>query len=80
MTNLFEINGTYGRSKNNATIFVYEKRNGSKWYCVETSCNVNLTYEEIQEGCDVEQLQDIDTMSSTSPINNLEEFYDFIIN
>ena len=49
MKNLFEIDGFYGASKNEAVIFVYEKSNGSKWYCVENSCNVNLTYDEIQE-------------------------------
>jgi hypothetical protein len=80
MKNLFEIDGFYGASKNEAVIFVYEKSNGSKWYCVEDSCNVNLTYDEIEEGCDIEPLKDIDTMTSTKPLNNLDEFYDFIMN
>lgn len=78
MKNLFEINGTYGRSKNETIIFVYQKYNGSKWYCTENSCNINLTYDEIQENCDVEELCDIDTISSKEPINTLEEFYNFI--
>jgi hypothetical protein len=80
MKNLFEINGTYGASKNKATIFVYEKRNGSKWYCVENGYNLNLTFDEIEENCHIEELQDIDTLTSIKPIENLDEFYDFIIN
>jgi hypothetical protein len=78
MSNLYEINGTYGRSKNETIIFVYEKYNGSKWYCAENSCNVNLTYDEIRQDCDIEELRDINTMSSKTPINNLDEFYNFI--
>ena len=80
MKNLYEINGFYGASKNEATIYVYEKLNGKKWYCVENSCNVNCTYDEIEENCDIEPLQDIDTMTSVKPLNSLEKFYDFIIN
>ena len=59
---------------------MYEKSNGAKWYCVEDSQNVNCTYDEIEEGCDIEPLKDIDTMTSAKPLNTLEEFYDFIIN
>jgi hypothetical protein len=80
MKNLFEINGTYGSNKTEATIFVYEKPNGSKWYCVENGYNLNLTYDEIEEGCDIEELADIDTMTSTKTIDSLDEFFDFIFN
>ena len=80
MKNLFEINGTYGASKTEATIFVYEKSNGSKWYCVENGYNLNLTYDEIEEDCDIEELSDIDTMTSIKPIETLEQFHDYIFN
>lgn len=80
MKNLYEINGTYGASKNEATIFVYEKSNGSKWYCVENGYNLNLTYDEIEENCDIEELADIDTMTSIKPIETLEQFHDYIFN
>ena len=79
MKNLYEIKGFYGNN-NEGNIFVYEKGNGSKWYCVEDSCNVNLSYDEINEGCNVETIRDIDTMTSKNPIKNLEELYDFIYN
>ena len=80
MKNLYEINGFYGASHNEATIYIYEKANGSKWYCAENSCNVNLTYDEIGDNCDIEPLRDEDTMTSKEPINSLDEFYEFITN
>lgn len=80
MKNLYEINGTYGASKNEATIFVYEKSNGSKWYCRENGYILNLTHDEINEGCNIEELSDHDIMTSIKPIETLEQFYDFIIN
>ena len=80
MKNLYEINGTYGASKNETTIFVYEKSNGSKWYCVENGYNLNLTFDEIEEGCNVEELADIDTSTSKDTINSLEEFYNYLFN
>jgi hypothetical protein len=77
--NLYEVNGFYGR-KNRGTILVYETRSGKRWYCVEGSHNINCTYEEINEGCDVEMLSDIDTISSKDEINSVDELYDFMIN
>ena len=79
MANLYEVNGFYG-TMNRGTILVYETRNGKRWYCVEGSCNVNCTYDEINEGCNVERLSDIDTMSSRNSIETVNELYDFVIN
>lgn len=80
MNNLYEIQGFYGASKNEATIYVYEERNGSKWYCVEDGFNLNCTYDEIKDGCNVEELQDFDTMTSINEIKSLDEFYDYLKN
>ena len=77
--NLYEVNGFYG-TRNRGTILVYERNDGSRWYCVEDSCNVNCTYDEINEGCDVERLSDIDTMYSIEPIQSVEQLCDFVIN
>ena len=76
--NLYEVNGLYG-TRNRGTILVYERNNGKRWYCVEGSCNINCTYDEINEGCNVETLSDIDTMSSMDPIESVNELYDFVI-
>jgi hypothetical protein len=80
MRKYYEIKGFYGGNHNEGIIFVYEKYNGSKWYCVEDSCNVNLTFDDIGEGCNIETLRDVDTMTSTKPINSIDELTDFILN
>jgi len=93
MANLYEVNGFYGTrnrgtilvyetysTRNRGTILVYETYSGKRWYCVEGSCNINCTYDEINEGCDVERISDIDTMSSRDGINSARELHDFVIN
>ena len=76
--NLYEVNGFYG-TRNRGTILVYERNNGKRWYCVEGSCNINCTYDEIKDGTNVETLSDIDTMSSREGIYSTRELYDFVI-
>ncbi len=66
----YEINGTYGGSQIPCTIYVYELMGGAKWYAVENSLNLNCTYDDIHEGCDVETLTDCDTATADNPINS----------
>jgi hypothetical protein len=73
----YEVDGFYG-IRNRGVIFVVEYNSGRKWYCVEGSRNINCTYDTIQQGTNVESLSDIDTMSSTEPIESLDELEDFI--
>jgi hypothetical protein len=73
------INGTYGSSKRKCEVFVYENRNGS-WYCVEGSKNVNYTYDEILDGVDVEELNDVDAFTWSSPIESYEELVEAVEN
>lgn len=70
---LFEINATYGSGKTPTTLFVATERNGQSWYVCEGSTNVNATYEDITEGCDIEQLQDVDVFTANQPIMSLDE-------
>ena len=72
------ISGTYGSNHTPTDVYVYENRNGSRWYVCEDSVNVNLTYDEIEDGTDVEEIQDVDTMTATTPINSEEELEQFI--
>lgn len=72
MSNLREVQGYYGRGTS-TTIFVYEKRNGAKWYAVEGSVNINKTYDEIEQGVNVEELSDEDTLGADAPVNSLED-------
>jgi hypothetical protein len=69
----FEIEGTYGSALTPCTVLVYEKKNGSKWYCVEDSCNVNLTYDDINDGVDVEVLADVNCFTWKRRIRTLNE-------
>ena len=78
MANLYEVDGFYG-TRNRGTILVYEMRNGKRWYCVEGSCNINCTYDEIVDGTNVETLSDIDTMTSRNGIDSVNELYDYVI-
>ena len=80
MKNQYEVDGYYGASSTSCTIFVVEKFYGGRWYCVEDSCNVNFTPDVIDDGCDVEELYDTDTATSTKPIGSLDELYDFVTN
>lgn len=69
----YEVNGTYGSSNTPANILVAEMHNGSKWYCVEGSTNVNKTHDDIEDGVDVEELEDHDFFTASAPINSLDE-------
>lgn len=73
MANLFEVSGTYGSQKTQTTVLVYENRDGSKWYCCEDSKKVNCTYDDIEEGVNVEELSDFDVFTTMQPIQTLEE-------
>ena len=60
----YTVNGTYGSQKTPCEVFVYEEHDGFKWYVCEGSKNVNATYDEIEEGVNVEELCDIDVFTS----------------
>jgi len=70
--NTYTVNGTYGSGKTPCEVFVAENRNGSKWYAAEGSTNVNLTYDEIQEGVDIEEISDVDCFTSGKEIDSEE--------
>jgi len=66
------ITGTYGGS--NTPCFIFTANDTYiTWYCVEGSQNVNCTYETLEDGCNVEEVSDIDTMTAGSPVNSEQE-------
>jgi hypothetical protein len=70
----YEISGTYGMSrKNECTIFVYPQRRGGAWYVIEDSENINFTYDELTDGVDAEEINDIDTMNANCPVESLDQ-------
>ena len=72
------VSGYYGSNNTPCNIFVYELYNGANWYCVEGSCNVNATCDDIEEGCNIEELADDDCCTASSPIDSEDELVAFI--
>lgn len=70
-----EVQGTYGSEKIPTTVFVHENRDGSKWYVAEGAVGINKTYDDIQDGVDIEELSDIDVFTMSKPINSLNDLH-----
>ena len=68
-----EFNCTYGSGKTEDVVYVYYAHGGLKWYVVDGSVNVNATYDEIEDGVDVEELYDVDFFTAPRPVNNVNE-------
>lgn len=73
-----EITGYYGNQQTPATVYIYENRNGSYWYAVEGSINVNCTHSEIEEGENIEALPDFDTFTTITPINSINDLIEAV--
>ena len=72
-----EVNIVYGSSHNKGVAFV-RSNNISSWYIVKGGYTANKTYDKIVEGCSVEDLRDIDCMTSMKPINTIKQFEKFL--
>jgi hypothetical protein len=75
-----EITGTYGCNKSTTEIFIYENRDGSRWYVAEGGQVVNLTYEGLDNGCWIEEVRDADCFTWSSPIRSLDELIEAVEN
>lgn len=71
----FELNGTYGSGKTPCTVLCAKtsKNSNATWYAVEGSQNVNKTFDQLNNGVNVEELSDIDCFTWSKGINSLEE-------
>lgn len=74
------IPGTYGNAQTPCNVITCQNRNGSTWYAVEGSRNVNLSPHPLEPGIDVETIPDIDTATSAEPIETEQQLADFIEN
>ncbi len=72
MRSAYSINATYGSGKTPCTVYVLEHK-GGYWYAVEDSCNVNFSYTEPTNGCDVEEIQDSDTFTWPDGVKDEDE-------
>ena len=72
----YVIDGFYGASNTPTEIYVMELSEGGKWYAVRDSQNINYTNDSFYDGIDVEGIQDLETITSSQPIqysDDLEE-------
>lgn len=69
---LREVEGTYGSEKTPCTVYVYETLNG-RWYACDGSVNCNFTYDDIEDGVDVEELSDVDFFTASKPIESCDQ-------
>lgn len=76
--NTYTTQGYYGSGHTACNVIVAETRDGGFWYCVEGSHNVNLTYEPVGLGVDVETLADADATTAGHPINTEDELVEHI--
>lgn len=73
MEHTYTIQGTYGSQQTPCDIFVFEQHDGSKWYCTEDSINVHCTYDDLEQGVDVETTNDHNFFTNDTPINSESE-------
>jgi hypothetical protein len=66
------VRGTYGGSQTSCRVFVYQDHRDINWYAVEDSVNVNATYEDVLDGVDVEELEDLDCFTWDEEIDSEE--------
>lgn len=69
------ISGFYGSDNTPCEVFVYID-GFTTWYCVEDSKNINQTHEKLEDGVDVELVEDIDTMTARNNIMSEGELAD----
>ena len=66
------VSGFYGGSNTPCDVFVAYCSSGLTWYAVEDSCNVNATYEPVEDGVNMELLNDVDCFTWSSGIDSEE--------
>lgn len=67
-----EVSGTYGAGRTPCTVYTYQTAKGT-WYAVAGSLNLNMTWEDLEDGVDVESLEDLDTGTASAPIESAED-------
>ncbi len=71
---LREVDGTYGASNTPCTVWVAEMTNGINWYAVEHGAMAFSTYDEIEDGFDVEEANDVDMFTVSLGMEDIEHF------
>lgn len=73
------IQGCYGAEFTPCDVLTYDNQDGTTWYCVRGSVNVNLCETAyIKDDMDVEELPDIDVFTWSSPIDSVYELIEAV--
>lgn len=72
-----EIEATYGSAQTPCTVFI-EERGQRTYYAVEGSYNVNCTYETLEDGVDVEIVEDVDMFTWPNGVDSHDELVEAI--
>jgi hypothetical protein len=56
----------------------YNKRKQESWYCQHGGTGINLTHQDIQEGEDIEVLDDTDCFTVYEPIISPEQILNYL--
>ena len=72
------VSGTYGSDKTPCDVYVYEDWGASRWYAVDGSANVNCTWQNIEDGVDVEEIEDFNMFTWPDGVHSEEELEDAV--
>lgn len=72
------IRGTYGSALTPCNVIIATLPDGSTWYAVEDSANVNRTWETPEDGVNVETVEDFDTFTWPDGIDSEETLIEAI--
>ena len=72
------VSGFYGSGSTPCFVFVATNSRGASWYVVEGGSIVNKTYEDIEDGVDVDLVDDVDCLTWNRPITSEEELIEAI--
>ena len=75
----YVIDGVYGANERESEIYVKELSDGGKWYALKDSKNINFTNDSLYDGINVEEVQDLETISSSSPIEYADDLDERIV-
>lgn len=70
-----EVQGTYGSNNTPTTVFYYDG-----WYVCEGGAVVNYTNDPVNDGVNVEELQDVDCFTWNEPIETLDDLINAVEN
>lgn len=68
-----EISGYYGSGRTPCTVFTATDSDGGTWYIVEGAQMANYTFDNVEDGVNVEELEDIDCFTVNNPIIKIEQ-------